>query len=154
MPATLTYQKTALNEPVLNGISNTEKLMSKSEITLLKEKLLEELDQFSELEEDWDELGANTIDKKCIIFAKLFVNILFDKLPVMDVSWEEPTLFPSFDGGLKFHWFTQKGQTLLIFQPNSQEIVVHKKEMDQPSQQFYTSLQETIKYALTAMYGG
>jgi hypothetical protein len=103
-----------------------------------------ELAGLLELETDWNDEGAEPIDAAAVALARKIFERAFIYAGGGELSFREPTVFPTNLGGAQLCWFTPERQAILTFPSGGDLIELREKRRGEPATSRVLSEDEAV----------
>jgi hypothetical protein len=114
--------------------------------------VLEEIEAYGHLEDDWDLEGALAVDAKAAKAAARLVELVSLKAAEHALTWQDPIVGPVADGGIALSWESESRRALLVVHPGQADAVecVIKTAGEEPTRRINT-LADAVTDALWAL---
>lgn len=111
----------------------------------------QDIQNLSELEDDWDLEGAKAVEYGCIKRSLHFIESLESQNVDTIRLWNMPSVTALLDGGVQLYWYTKSGQTYLNFQPSKPDIFLQRVNQDGKGTFDKVSDEVALRFAMEAM---
>jgi hypothetical protein len=85
--------------------------------------LVDELNSFTELQEDWDGEESLPVSPDALASAKFLIDLAVQETKFRGIAWVAPSASPTPDGGIALTWDHAGHRLMLIFEGESDAVV-------------------------------